>query len=199
MEREEIIKFNLEDNEEAKNELYKEYKYIVDILIHKYHSIALSLNIEISELEQEALYAFSDAINSYQDDKNAKLSTFISLCIDRRIKKILKKYSTDKAKLLNNTYSLDYDYNEEGTTLKDFISDENQNDPLYNLTNEENYKELLNKIKDSLSESEYEVFKFFINGFDYITIAKLTDKNPKQIDNTIQRLKHKIRDIIISD
>ena len=97
---------------------------------------------------------------------------------------------------MNNTYSLDYDYNEEGATLKDFISDEREFDPLYNLTNKENYEELLEKIKDSLSESEYEVFKFLINGFDYITIAKLTDKNPKQIDNTIQRLKHKIKEIL---
>lgn len=191
-----LIKLALEQDEDAKNKLYDEYKYIVDILIHKYHSIATSLNIEINELEQEAFYAFSDAINSYQLDKNAKLSTFISLCVDRRLKKILKKYSTDKAKAMNNTYSLDYDYNEEGATLKDFISDEREFDPLYNLTNKENYEELLEKIKDSLSESEYEVFKFLINGFDYITIAKLTDKNPKQIDNTIQRLKHKIKEIL---
>ena len=199
MEQEEIINLALENNEEAKNIIYNEYKYIVDILIHKYHGVALSLNIDIHELEQEAYYAFSDALNSYQSDKNAKLSTFISLCIDRRIKKILKKYSSDKAKILNNTYSLDYDYNEEGMTLKDLISDDNQFDPLYNLTNEENYEELMVKIKESLSDSEYEVFKLLINGFDYITIAKITDKNPKQIDNTIQRLKHKIKDIVISD
>jgi len=199
MEKEEILNKALEDNEAAKNELYNNYKYIVEILLHKYHAVALSLNIDIHELEQEAYFAFSDALNSYKTDKNTKLSTFISLCIDRRIKKILKKYSTDKAKMLNNTYSLDYDYNEEGTTLKDLISDDNQFDPLYNLTNKENYEELLKKIKESLSDSEYEVFNYYINGFDYITISKITAKNPKQIDNTIQRLKHKIKDIITSD
>ena len=86
-----LIKLALEQDEDAKNKLYDEYKYIVDILIHKYHSIATSLNIEINELEQEAFYAFSDAINSYQLDKNAKLSTFISLCVDRRLKKNIKE------------------------------------------------------------------------------------------------------------
>lgn len=193
---EEIIALALQNKEEAKNILYERYKYIVDILVRKYHGIALSLNIDVHELEQEAYLSFSDALNSYQSDKNAKLSTFISLCIDRRIKKILKKYSTDKAKLLNNTYSLDYDYNEEGITLKDLISDDSQFDPLNNLTNKENYEELLDRIKESLSDSEYEVFRLYINGFDYLTIAKLIDKNAKQIDNTIQRLKHKIRDIL---
>lgn len=190
------VNLNLSDN---KNNLYEEYKYIVDILLKKYYIIASNLNIDMKELEGEAYYAFSDALNSYQSDKNAKLSTFISLCIDRRIKKIIKKYSSDKAKVLNHTYSLDYDYNEEGITLKDMISDENQFDPLYNLTNKEHYEELISKIKSSLSDSEYEVFVYLMNGFDYLTIAELLNKNPKQIDNTIQRLKHKIRDIALSD
>lgn len=196
---EEIITLALEGNEEAKNQLYEKYKYIVDILMHKYYNVAYTLGVDIHELEQEAYYAFSDALNSYRQDKNAQVSTFISLCIDRRLKKIFKKYTSEKAKVLNNAYSLDYDYNDEGITLKDLISDDNKFDPLYSLTNEENYKELLAKIKESLSTSEYEVFSYYINNFDYITIAKLTNKNPKQIDNTIQRLKHKIRDITKND
>lgn len=193
---EELLREAINNNEEAQNILYENYKYIVDILVKKYYGIASNLNIDIHELEQEAYFAFSDALRSYKSDKNAKFSTFLSLCIDRRIRKILKKYNSEKAKVLNNAYSLDYDYNEEGTTLKDIISDESQNDPLYNLTLKENYEELLNKIKGSLSESEYEVFVYIISGFDYLTIAELLDKNPKQIDNTIQRLKHKIKDLI---
>ena len=183
-------------SDEAKNELYKKYKYIEDILIRKYASMAGYLNIDMNELISEAAYAFSDAINSYQNDRNAKLSTFISLCIDRRLQKLIKKYSSEKAKILNNTYSLDYDYNEDGVTLKDLISDSSNNDPLKKLAEEQEYDELLNKIKNALSESEYEVFKLYSGGFDYQTIALITNKNSKQIDNTIQRLKHKIRDIL---
>ena len=183
-------------SDEAKNELYKKYKYIEDILIRKYASMASYLNIDMNELISEAAYAFSDAINSYQNDKNAKLSTFISLCIDRRLQKLIKKYNSEKAKILNNTYSLDYDYNEDGVTLKDLISDSSINDPLKKLAEEQEYDELLSKIKNALSDSEYEVFKLYSNGFDYQTIALITDKNSKQIDNTIQRLKHKIRDIL---
>lgn len=196
---EEIISLAFENNEEAKNIIYEQNKFIVDILLHKYHNAAVRFGVDIKELEQEAYYAFSDALNSYRQDKNAKLATFISLCVDRRLQKIIKRYSGEKAKLLNNTYSLDYDYNEDGTTLKDLISDNEQNDPLTNLASEEDYKELLKKIKSCLSESEYEVFNYVINDFDYQTIALLTSKNPKQVDNTIQRIKHKIRDIIMSD
>lgn len=182
-------------NDDAKNELYKKYKYIEDILIKKYYNMALSLNIDSNELNSEASLAFSDAINSYQNDKNAKLSTFISLCIDRRLLKLIKKYSSEKSRMLNNTYSLDYDY-EEGVTLKDLISDTNITDPLNKLAEEQEYNELINKIKDVLSTSEYEVFKLYVNGFDYQTIALLLKKTTKQVDNTIQRLKHKIKNLL---
>ena len=194
MEEEELIKLALENNEEAKNKIYENYKYIVDILMKKYKNIMIQLGIEKSELEQEALYAFSDAINSFNQEKNVKLSTFITVCVDRRIKKVLKKYSGEKAKLLNSFYSLDYDY-EEGMTLKDLITDE-KTDPLYNLTVKEDYEELIKKIEESLSSAELETFRLLKNGLDRTTIMELTGKNEKQVDNTIQRLKNKIRDII---
>ena len=194
MEDEKLLKLALNDNEEAKNALYEKYKYIIVILIKKYRVIAFSLGIDIHELEQEAMYAFSDAIHSFDDKKKVKLSTFITVCIDRRIKKVLKKYSGEKAKLLNSFYSLDYDY-EEGMTLKDMISDE-KTDPLYNLTLKEDYEELIKKIEESLSNAELEIFKLLENGQDRLTIAKITHKNDKQVDNAIQRLKNKIRDII---
>ncbi len=185
----------VKENEQI-DTLYEKYKYIVDILMHKYHKAALKYNIDLKELEQEAYYAFTDALKTFDESKNALLSTFISLCVARRLQKIIRKYSGKKAQTLNNAYSLDYDYNEDGTTLKDVISDDYEFEPLNNLTLKENYLELINKIKESLSVSEYEVFCYIINGFDYQTIALLTNHNTKQIDNTIQRIKHKIRDII---
>ncbi len=193
---EEILNLALADNEDAKNIIYEKFKYIVEIMLKKYSSAAFKVGVDYHELEQEAYYAFSDAMSSFREDKNAKLATFLSICIDRRLKKVIKKSSGEKAKILNNTYSLDYDYNEDGTTLKDCLSDYSKNDPLYNLTLKENYEELLAKIKNNLSVSEYEVFTYIINDFDYLTIAELTSKNPKQVDNTIQRVKHKIRDIM---
>ena len=80
-------------------------------------------------------------------------------------------------------------------TLKDLITDE-KTDPLYNLTLKEDYEELISKIEESLSSSELETFRLLKNGLDRKTIMALTGKNEKQVDNAIQRLKNKIRDII---
>ena len=43
---------------------------------------------------------------------------------------------------------------------------------------------------------EYEVYKLLISGFSYIDIAKILKKEPKQIDNTIQRLRTKVKELI---
>ncbi len=193
----ELLSLMHEQNETARDILYDKYKYIVESLLHKYQNIAQKYNIDLKELEQEAYYAFSDALSNFEPNKNATLSTFIHLCIERRIKKIIKRHTGAKAQILNNSFSLDYDY--EDTSLKDIISDNNVFEPLNNLTQEEHFIDLIKNIKQTLSPFEYKVFTYIIDGLDYQAIAQTLNLNPKQVDNTIQRIKHKIRDIITKD
>ncbi len=180
---------------EDKNKLYDEYKYIVDVIIHKYYNTALSNGVDLKEMESEAYLGLSEALNNYKSDQNSSLATFITICVTRHCQKLIKRSYGQKAQMFNNLYSLDYDY--EGQTLAEKISD-TTNDPLTNLTTKENYQELVTNIKTSLSAQEYEVFKLYINGLDYQTIALILKKSSKQVDNSIQRIKHKIRDILRS-
>ena len=61
---------------------------------------------------------------------------------------------------------------------------------------EEKEQELETKIKNGLSVFECQVFELLKNNFSYIEIANILEKSPKQIDNTIQRLKGKVKKII---
>ena len=61
------------------------------------------------------------------------------------------------------------------------------------------WKDLNKKIKDVLTEFEYQVFELLISGFKYKEIASILDKDGKSIDNAIQRLKVKIKEIIKSN
>lgn len=185
-----------EENEEAKDILFEKYNYIIDILLKKYSYVATRMGIDYKELYSEALVGFSDALASFQEDKDATLSTFISLCINRRLQKIIIKAGTTKNKVLQEAYSLDLVYEKFGLPLVEMISDNNQNDPLNNMTKKEEYDELINDIKEELSESEYEVFNLMVNNLDYNAIALILDKTPKQIDNAMQRIKHKIKEIL---
>ena len=73
-----------------------------------------------------------------------------------------------------------------------------ENDPLENILKEEKLQELVNSIKDCLSDAEYEVYSLMINGLKYDEIATLLNKNLKQVDNTIQRVRNKIKKILVN-
>ena len=192
----ELCSMICESSEDAKDILFKKYKYIIDIVIKKYIMSSLKLGIEYSDLYQEALVGFTDAINTFDENKDASLKTFITLCVDRRLQTSLIRARTKKNELLLQSLSLDYQKNEEELPLKEILSDNSKNDPLHNITVDEDYKELLSKIKNDLSESEYEVFKLMLMNKNYLEISDILNKSPKQIDNTMQRIKSKIKKIL---
>ncbi len=192
----ELFSMVCEANEEAKDVLFLKYKYIIDIVIKKYSFVAMRLGFEYKDLYQEALVGFSDAINSFKDDKNTTLATFISLCVDRRLQNSIKKAGSIKNKMLLDSLSLEHVYEQYQVPLKDIISDDSNNDPLINIAKDEEIEELVKIIRESLSEQELEVYNLLITGMNYQEIAKFLGKNSKQVDNAIQRIKNKVKLII---
>ena len=193
---EQLISMVHEASDDAKDILFEKYKYIIDIELKKYSSMARVLGYDYNDLYQDALVGFSDALVSYRSDKHAALSTFITLCVDRKLQVCIKKAGRLKNKMLNESLSLEHVYDAYTSPLMDLLSDNKKNDPLENIVKEEKMAELVGSIRNSLSDREYEVFSLMVNGLKYVEIATLLNKNLKQVDNTIQRVKHKIRNII---
>ena len=192
----ELISLLPEDEEHIKNIIYEEYGYLIDVLIRKYNNFIKMFQIDEQELRCEASYGFSDGINSYLDNRNTTLKTFLSLCIERRIIKYLSKFTTQKSQMLKDALSLDSVHGDSNTPLIDMISDDNRFDPLTNLTSFETFDEVVSLAKENLSDFEYKVFTYMLNESSYQEIAKILEKTPKQIDNTIQRIKIKMRKIL---
>lgn len=192
----ELYSMICESSEEAKELIYNKYKYIIDVLIKKYLFTAKKLGIEYNDLYQEGLVGFADALNRYDESKNVQLSTFLSLCIERRLQNAVLKAGRLKNKLLLDSLSLDHTYGEFSLPLREMIQDQKNSDPLQGITKQEEYDELLESIRTTLSEQEYEVYNLMVHGLSYQDIALILNKTPKQIDNTMQRIKNKIRLIL---
>lgn len=192
----ELMSMLPEDEENIKNIIYEEYGYLIEVFIRKYASFIKMFDVDEQELRCEASYGFSDGINSYLDDKNTSLKTFLSLCIERRVIKYLTKFTTQKSHVFKDTLSLDYAHGDSHTPLIETISDDSKFDPLTNLTIFETFDEIVTLAKENLSEFEYLVFTYMLNEISYQEIAKVLEKTPKQIDNTIQRIKYKMRKIL---
>ena len=191
----ELVHLVSEQDEIAKDALYEKYNYIIDIIMAKYKKVFYVLNMDASEVRQDAMLAFSDALVRYSNEKDTSLATFISLVIERKIQNCVRSADTIKNKKYNERYSLDYEYEAFNKPLSEIIGDADA-DPLVKISSKEAYQELTTKIKSVLSPLEYEVYKLLVSGFTYIDIAKILEKEPKQIDNTIQRLRTKIKELI---
>lgn len=192
----ELILMAKEDSVEAKDILFSRYHYIIDIIINKYANIIKTLGIDFTDLYQEAYIGFTDAINSYDENKDSSIKTFISICVERKIQTSLKKAGRMKNKILNESVSLEHIYNNSDNPLITLLGDDNKNNPLEHIIDNEKVEELIEKIKTALSDNEYEVYSLLISGLNYQEIAIILDKEPKQIDNTIQRIRGKVKKII---
>ena len=192
----ELLSMIQENSEDAKDVLFEKYQYIINIVVKKYKKMANRLNIEYSDLYQEALLAFVDAVKKYKDDKETSLPTFISLCVERRLQVIIQKASRMKNKILADSLSLEHPYDHFKQPLMYIIGDNNANNPLKNILLEEDYMELSHQIQKTLSISEDEVYSLMLAGLAYNEIAIILDKDPKQVDNSIQRIRNKVKKII---
>ena len=188
------VMFN-EHDEDAKDVLYEKYSYIVDIIMQKYKKSIYALGLEFDEVKQDAMVAFSDALRKYSDGKESSLPTFISVVVERKIQNCIRSAVTIKNKVHNGSISLEADYETFSRPLEEIIGD-NRDNPEYRMENKENYDELKHKIDNILSPFEKKVYKLVVEDMNYNDIAKYLNKEPKQIDNTIQRIRNKIKDIL---
>ena len=195
-EDEELIILVKESNEAATDVLYNKYYYIIPLIIKKYRNILYSLEIDMHELTEEAIITLINAITSYSSNKTANLKTYINLCIERKIRSIISKKKNDKTNLQDNALSLDYNYKEDYQTLKNFISDNNKNNPETLLTQEENYIKFIQIIEQNLSKKEKIVLEQLLNGLSNKEISEILDIDYKKINNTISRIRKKISNVI---
>ncbi len=183
-----------ESNEEARSELVKKYTGIVHKIAYKYISLAETFGIEEKDLVQEGLIGLSKAIDTYDTDKNVLFYTYVTLCIESSIKSALRNASKKKHQSLNSSISLDKLYEEE-MNINEILKDETS-DPSIQLLDKESIDEMLLDSKKVLAPFEYEVFKLKAEGYSNEEIAIKTNKDKKSIENTMFRIKNKLKDKI---
>lgn len=140
------------------------------------------------DIFQEASIGLIQAIISYDKNKKQSFESFAFLCIKRQLIGVIRKSNCGKNKCLNSASS--------GTELDKLIY-EKKSIRFYNpeeiLLSKEKIRELNIYLKNKLSKKEKEVFEYLIKDFSYVEIAKKLKRNTKSIDNTIQRIKNKIK------
>ena len=185
-----------EESEDAKDILFKKYYYIIEQTMKRYAKIIAKSGVEYKDIYQEAMLGFADALDKYNDTKEAQLPTFITLCVKRRLSNLLRGATNVKSKFNKDILSIDYDYENYDTTLIDIISDDNKNNPLNNITTRENIENVTTQCLNILTPSEREVFQLLIYGYTKPEVASILKMSLSSVSNTVQRIRRKCKDIL---
>ena len=175
--------------EESSEILIKKYQPLVVSMAQKKVSSCANLGIELKDLIQEGYLGLYQAIDTYDAKKDVLFYTYAKTCIESRMLSLIISSRRLKHKILNESVS--YEMTEDIPSLEAVLEDTNSNPESYIIENE-NLQELTRQIKERLTSFEQSVFDLKVNHFTYREIAELLDKDPKAIDNAMQRIKTKV-------
>lgn len=195
----ELVSMAQEMNEDASTMLHEKYQPLIHKMSRNFYKYLHNKGIELADLIQECTIGFEEAIKNFNPNDDVSFYTFASVCMERQLLSELTRLNRDKHRFLNEAIPLEtIDEENESSNLIDFIQD-NSNNPELGLLSSEEFQELYVQILEELTDLEQCVFKLKIQGFHYKEIAEILDKEQKSIDNAIQRIKNKIKEIIRED
>ena len=170
---------------------------IEDYLMEKYKGLVRQkaramflIGGDTDDLIQEGMIGLFKSVRDFQLDKVSSFATFARMCIDRHIYSAIQNSNRQKHQPLNSYVSL---------------NQEDENSPIWELSvenpeaiiiDQENTQDLRKKISDYLSPMENRVLDLYLKGKGYVEIAGVLNKSPKSIDNALQRIRAKIREVL---
>jgi RNA polymerase sporulation-specific sigma factor len=188
---EELIKLYRDGNEDAIDIIFERYKY----LVRKKAKAMYIAGGDNDDLIQEGMIGLYKAVRDYNEDRQASFATFAGMCINRHMMSAVTASNRKKNIPLNSYVSFDApaDGDEQsGTKLVEVLKPDNEQNPEYMFIDREHTRLLEDKIISALSVYEKKVLDMYLEGKDYIEIAKELNKQPKSVDNAIQRIRIKV-------
>jgi RNA polymerase sporulation-specific sigma factor len=192
----ELLSYIAEAHEDAEEILYHKYSPLIHSSAKRMYTYCKNTGLELNDLVQEGMLGLNQAITTYKDNKDTMFFTYAKTCIERKIISLVVASTRQKHRILNNSLSFETEFEDhENSRLENVIKDTHEN-PEEALINSETEEELINKIKITLTDLESQVFELKLNYFNYKEIAEILDKEPKTIDNAIQRIRMKAKKIM---
>lgn len=179
-----------EGNIEAEELLMRKYKETVRTKAKMYYMAGA----DEEDVVQEGMIGLLKAIRQFDADKEVSFGTFAGICITRQIISAIRSADRHKHKPLNTSVSLSDPLKEENgeITLEDTLKTNTAENPETLLVIKDIAYYILHNGDNILSDFEMEVLNEVLKGYDYDKIARKLGKNPKSIDNAMQRTKKKI-------
>lgn len=180
---------------------------ITDFIMDKYKGLVRQkakamflLGGENDDLIQEGMIGLFKAVRDFDGKQGGPFARFADLCISRQMYTAMEAAGRKKHIPLNNYVSL-YDTEhgnseEKRSPLIDTIQSEQEQNPEELFLDKELWNYLSQELEKRLSPMERRVLSLYLLGMDYHRIAEIMEKEPKAVDNAIQRVRAKASALI---
>ena len=190
-------KFDNINDEELIARLQAGETSIEDYLMEKYKGLVRQkaramflIGGDTDDLIQEGMIGLFKAVRDFQPNREASFATFARMCIDRQIYSAIQNSNRQKHQPLNSYVSLNQE--DESSPIWELCVE----NPEAIIIDQENTLDLQKKISDYLSPMENKVLDLYLKGVGYVEIGRILGKSPKSIDNALQRIRTKIREVL---
>lgn len=175
---------------DAEESLMRKYKETVKIKAKMYYMAGA----DEDDVVQEGMIGLLKAIRQYDAKKDAAFGTFAGVCVTRQIISAIRTADREKHKALNTSISLSDPLKDSGDdmTLEDTLRTNMAENPETLLVFKDIVYYIMNNGDNILSDFEMEVLSEMVKGKNYEEIAEKLGRNPKSIDNAMQRIKKKV-------
>ena len=172
----ELLKLAKEKDESAIEQVFAKYKHIVVAIARRYFLIGG----DKEDLIQEGMVGLFKAINSFNADKSDNFLGYAGMIIEREIISAIRRVNTGSQQILTKSVLIgDDELGDSACPETEFIAEESTSD-------------LTKEIFGKLSGFEKIVADYYLKGYNYQDIAKITGKSSKCIDNALSRIKKKL-------
>lgn len=161
------------------NTIFEKFKPFIKNLAFKYFLIGADKD----DVMQEAMIGLFLAIKNYNSSKNVSFESFARNCIILRLKTAVKNSLRQKHIPLNNSISMDADF--------DNLINIQTKGPEDLFISNENFEIINIKLRKILSKFELSVLYLLYSGMTYKEVATVLGRSVKSIDNALQRIKKK--------
>ena len=170
-----------------------------EILIEKYRSLVKGktkiyfiIGADNEDVIQEGMIGLFKAVRSYEPDKEATFRTYAELCINRQILSAIKTANRLKHQPLNESLPLEKTQDDGESISAETLFTVEDNNPETLMLMKEILDYLMDENSDLFSPLERKVLGERLKGLSTSEIAHRMERDPKSIDNALQRIRKKV-------
>ena len=174
-------------NTDAETQLIENYSRLVRVCARPY----FLTGGDGEDLIQEGTFGLLSAIRRFDPACGVSFKTFAEHCVRMRLLSAIKSASRLKHFPLNDGMSLEELSEDSNTNLSAFPQSFRRS-PEDQVLARESKEELYTAFAEQLSRLERKVLSLYLDGLSYKDIAQRLGKEPKAIDNAVQRIRRKL-------